>query len=298
MISRPFFQVINHLQGPTRLTFRFLSKYFARNRGANTTAAHTKEPNKKRRDGTQPTNEKEAASTSTPRGIRLPLELVMLITRDLHFSDLVNLHRSSKSLRKTFFGDFDTPAVLRSLRQFACSSYPARFSCAICSMQTCNGCQTSHNLPSSNAFRHLRECRAVCTKCFYKRHCLWVTDQHDNDAAYWATRSRLDRAQNLWDYRHSPAGANNRDVEMSAGDLRDHIEGYSGVCRICAQRSDQENTARREEENRRELQRLGRMPLCCWWCKWALPDDGVRWWWDPMTERECKWEGHVGWVKG
>jgi oligoribonuclease (3'-5' exoribonuclease) len=70
---------------------------------------------------------------------RLPLELLVVIAEYLHHADLVNLSRSSKALRRAFFGDEDPWGVMERLQRYTCGD-PAAFpktACVVCRSPIC-----------------------------------------------------------------------------------------------------------------------------------------------------------------
>jgi len=218
---------------------------------------------------------------------RLPFELVIMISRQLHYADLVNVSRSSKRLRTTFFGDEDPAAVVEDLCRYACAGTLARTRCGICGIQMCTACRVEGiEKPQSNAFRHLTRCRPSCSKCFYKNHCRMKPrpGQRRQYTSY-DTSSYTD-----YEYARRRQQA---DVEMSAGSSP---LPRTDVCRICSRKLPAERKAVTEARDRLEVQRLARHPLACWECKEPLPAKGPRWWIDLDSERECRWFVHLPWA--
>jgi hypothetical protein len=74
--------------------------------------------------------------------------------------------------------------------------------------------------------------------------------------------------------------------------------GYDEVCGNCKRMSRGEMLAVLDADHLREVQRQAGMPLACVGCGELVRLEGVRWWVDPRTGRECRWVGHPGWVKG
>lgn len=71
--------------------------------------------------------------------LRLPMELTILITKSLHYTDLVNLRQTSYHFRAVFFGDNDPIQTSRDLQKFACTDGGTSINCEICKVQTCQG---------------------------------------------------------------------------------------------------------------------------------------------------------------
>jgi hypothetical protein len=126
LFFKPVYTPFRFISGTLYISFRYVSKYLARNKDTN------RPTSKKSHDGTP--YEKPALE---PQSLQLPLELVIMITKDLHWTDLASITRTSKYLRTVLFGTDNPAQVAKDLRQFACRNGGALISCAICSIQTC-----------------------------------------------------------------------------------------------------------------------------------------------------------------
>ncbi|KAK4040818.1 hypothetical protein C8A01DRAFT_15382 [Parachaetomium inaequale] len=285
LLFKPVHMLYRFLRGSSYISFRYMSKYLARNKEANRPTA------KQSQEGGNPYEK----SASEPQSLRLPMELVIMITKDLHWTDLANLGRTSRYLRTLFFGADNPAQVARDLRHFACKDGGPLINCAVCSIQTCVGCRTNVSVPHSEAFRHLTGCQAACSKCFFKNHC--YGQQRPAQPGYgWNDRTSSDDSSSA-QFRPSWGG---RLISSSSGYRlagSSQNQTYDEVCHTCAQLSRREMEEVRDAHNLREIQRQARTPTACYSCRRMLAADGVRWWVDPQTGRECQWHGHPGWAR-
>ena len=288
------------------MALRYMSKYLTRNKGLGRAKAKEQEWEKVESGNV------EKKPLLQPYGTRLPNELVIMIARNLHYADLVNLNRSSKGLRAFFFGEDHPLEFLRDLRQYACDGRIPKSQCALCRVQTCSvrsariavcvytltlpqGCQTPDLIPQSNAFQHLTQCLPVCSKCFYRKHCLWNTTRPSPARDIWGSvrvESRWDKIKAEWKGRRSPNVT--QDLELLGG--AESPTAHNGLCQICAVKLQDEKLAALEAQNMYQVQRLARLPLACSSCREILPATGVRWW-VGWTGRECTWHGHPNWMQ-
>jgi hypothetical protein len=125
IVFRPFYLVYRFSRGSIHMAVRYMSKYLSRKK-------HINHPHKY--EGS--TYDVKPALES--HSLRLPMELVIMITKDLHHADLLNIARSSKYLRTAFFGADNPAQVARDLRQFACTGGAPLTICPVCSIQTCS----------------------------------------------------------------------------------------------------------------------------------------------------------------
>ena len=66
----------------------------------------------------------------------LNYDLLMLIARELHFVDVINLSVASRGLRDALFPKADVAARTRALRSYTCEGYKS--DCSICGIQICH----------------------------------------------------------------------------------------------------------------------------------------------------------------
>jgi hypothetical protein len=131
-LSKPSVHAYRILHGSIYFPFRLLSKYYKWRLPAilnGSPGSQLKNPQRSDvKDSTKPDHD-------IPR---LPMELVILITQDLHYVDLVNLRQSSKYLCTAFFGNQQPLQVVKELRQFACNGGAEPLShCAVCQNPGC-----------------------------------------------------------------------------------------------------------------------------------------------------------------
>lgn len=62
-------------------------------------------------------------------------DLLMLIVRELHFVDVINLSLASRGLREALFPKTDVAARTRALRSYTCEG--SKSECSICGIQIC-----------------------------------------------------------------------------------------------------------------------------------------------------------------
>lgn len=126
LLFRPFYLLYRFTRGSIQLTIRYISKYLNRKKDMHHSEKH---------DGSIP----DVKPASEPHNLRLPMELVIMITKDLHHTDLMNLTLSSKYLQTAFFGTNNPSQVARDLRQFACAGDAASSAnCPVCRIPTCS----------------------------------------------------------------------------------------------------------------------------------------------------------------
>ncbi|KAF4988523.1 hypothetical protein FDECE_15010 [Fusarium decemcellulare] len=199
----------------------------------------------------------------------LPAVVVDRIAQQLHYVDLVNLSRSSKSLRTMFFGHGDPEAELDRIRQVSCQG-KKKSQCRMCDRQVCEACQTKIRIPYSYATQHIDQCRPVCTKCFHKKYC--------HKKAHWGNCKLLGEKQ---------------DVEKGLGVTANLHE--ETLCRLCA-KIDKSAMKRVEVQDVSEMRRLAKLPLVCQTCKDLLPSRGPQWWICNPCGVECRSEAHLPWM--
>ncbi|KAK3900570.1 hypothetical protein C8A05DRAFT_17130 [Staphylotrichum tortipilum] len=278
------------------LPFRFISKYLARDRNPSLPKA----PGKWK--GAPQAGLADKPSLP-PSSTRLPMELVLMITSDLHCVDLFNLTRSSRHLQSIFFSE-QNPAKETIKDLTICNSSNSTRHCKVCNIPICSGCAFNAHVPPSTALRHRTGCRPSCTRCFFKTCITVPTPTSPGD--HWnpnATRSnhysssrRARPSPISWTSPFSRRGCALRDVETHAEGESQRV--YEEVCRNCASLPEGEMRCARDEHHVREMRRRRGERLACWRCRTVLEGDRVRWWVDPETGRECRWEGHPDWVEG
>ncbi|EAQ83558.1 predicted protein [Chaetomium globosum CBS 148.51] len=253
---------------------------------------------------------------SEPHNLRLPMELVIMITKDLHHTDLMNLTLSSKYLQTAFFGTNNPSQVARDLRQFACAGDAASsVNCPVCRIPTCSGCRRTAPAPRHNlTLKHFTGCQAVCTRCFFTNHCVRKAAERNPKPAGgkrwngigWARAGRpFHRGRGLLGGEGGPrrtfgggcfSGGGGNGGMVGLG--RSSGPAVEEVCQNCARLDGLGREERRDAGNLREMWRRATLPVACLTCREVLSEGGVRWWVDSGTGEECRWYGHPGWVDG
>ncbi|SPQ24447.1 da038d89-998d-401d-ba4c-a4be060dff2c [Thermothielavioides terrestris] len=245
-LLKPVVYVYKHLRASLYFACRYVSKYMSRKKKL------TLRPTKHLRP---PKNAK--GESGNHGGPRLPLELAIMIVRELHYADLVNLSRSSKALRAVFFGSRSPEQAMKDLRPFVCGGEISCARCAVCKIQICPGCEHRALIPLSGAFRHLRACRPACSRCFYKNHCVQrVTPADYARARGSSTRRQFDpswvselRRYFQWARQRFRSSRNVETNSVGAYDVLDEA-----ICQNCATLWRREMLAEVEAESLRELQ--------------------------------------------
>ncbi|RYP61572.1 hypothetical protein DL771_010093 [Monosporascus sp. 5C6A] len=270
----PALWILDHPLAACRFGFRYICKALDRRRGQKDRRAV--------QHGRKALASKYSAEKRVDTGEPpvLPSEILLMISQQVHFVDLVSATRASKKLRMILFGSEGlVPGQLEDLREFSCQG-TEKTSCEICGIQTCPDCQTKIAVASSPTSRHLRECRPYCSKCFYKTYCRWWAPQGQRLAKHRAT-CQLREQQT--------------DVEMAVTAAT--TTDTKTLCRMCASMTQAERRKRLEARDEPELDRLERHPLACSKCRGMLSTRGPRWWicWQCLTE--CPSHLHPAWAE-
>lgn len=133
LLFKPLYLLYRYTRGSIHITVRYITKYLSRKNHINYLQKY---------EGST-YDVKPALETDS---LRLPMELVIMITKYLHHADLINIALSSKYLRTAFFGTNSPAQVARDLRQFACMGGGLSTNCPVCRIQTCSvryPCRTS-----------------------------------------------------------------------------------------------------------------------------------------------------------
>ncbi|KAL2193296.1 hypothetical protein P885DRAFT_45659 [Corynascus similis CBS 632.67] len=213
----------------------------------------------------------------------LPYELLLKISADLHFIDLINASRSSKRLRTTLFGvGGPGPSQLEDLQRFTCQGNTKR-SCDLCGIQICPNCQTLVGSASPLASLHLKNCQPQCSRCFYNTYCRWWGPQGQRLAKH-STACGLSEQQQA-------------DIEMGVvAGPEGPVPAFKAVCRMCASMTPTERRRAFQAKDEKELDRMERQPLACSKCKEMLPARAMRWWICQICLTECPFRMHPAWA--
>jgi hypothetical protein len=159
------------------------------------------------------------------------------------------------------------------------------------------GCRASVSVPHSEAFRHLAGCRTACSKCFFLKHCYRRQRPAEPGVGWTDISASEENGYSVLPFRPSWGG---RLISSSGYRLgrRSENQTYEEVCHACARLSGRGMEEVRDAHSLREIKRQARAPMACYSCRRMLAEDGIRWWVDPQTGRECRWHGHPGWLRG
>ncbi len=132
-ILTPVLWILDHPLAACRFAFRYTRKALAAKRKDRRDGKSLQHRNQ--RPGKVPAeNEPDTDQKLMPV---LPYELLLKVSADLHFVDLISASRSSKRLRIGLFGaGGPNPSQLEDLRRFSCQGNTKR-SCELCGIQTC-----------------------------------------------------------------------------------------------------------------------------------------------------------------
>lgn len=130
-ILTPVIWILDHPLAACRFAFRYTRKAIAAKRKEKGDGKALQLQKRAPRKGSA---ENELDAKKHPV---LPYELLVKISRELHFTDLISVSHSSKRLRTSLFGvgGLD-PGQLEDLRQFTCQGNK-KSSCELCGIQTC-----------------------------------------------------------------------------------------------------------------------------------------------------------------
>lgn len=201
----------------------------------------------------------------------LPEDVVRQIMETLHYSDAVNVRRSSKYMQMRFFGP---DRYLQSLRPYCCQD-KTKSQCEICDGQICIDCSGTINMAASLASEHLKKCRPYCTKCYYNDYC-----RH---------KSRYTRVKRK---HESYCGLGDKKWDLETGPRNPERK----VCLNCLALGSKQRSKIVESQDKAEIHRLVKHPLACEMCKGVLPSRGPRWWICDGCKGECRSNHHPSWV--
>ncbi|KAF1847114.1 uncharacterized protein K460DRAFT_383614 [Cucurbitaria berberidis CBS 394.84] len=99
-------------------------------------------------------------------------DLLMLVAEQLHYLDVVNLSRVSKSVRESVLPAHDFDRRMHVFRTYTCEP-SEKSTCWTCSNQICSSedCAQPQLIPQTTLLHHLDCCKPYCTSC-YKAHLL------------------------------------------------------------------------------------------------------------------------------
>jgi hypothetical protein len=97
-------------------------------------------------------------------------DMLILVTDHLHFIDVINLSRVSKSVRESVLPSQDLIRRFTVFKLYTCLP-DQKLTCWACTNQICPDCQQLPLVPQTTALHHLDNCQPYCTPC-YQTHIL------------------------------------------------------------------------------------------------------------------------------
>lgn len=214
-------------------------------------------------------------------------DILILITEELHYTDIVHLTQVSKSVREAIIPTTDYAQRLAHFRLYTCSP-TTKTQCWLCENQICANCKHERFLKQLPLYWHLDTCRPYCNKCYFGKI------QH----------ARPSQRQTPPHCRCKPATMKpNFLYRWWKGDayFRDQQLAFITrlVCSDCNYMTDEDLLSRREESTRLELKDPGRRGMeRCTVCEERL-GRGPRWWvcGRESCGKECRDFCHAPWGK-
>ncbi|KAJ4362501.1 hypothetical protein N0V83_010595 [Neocucurbitaria cava] len=93
-------------------------------------------------------------------------DMLMLVTEHLHYIDINNLSRVSKSVREAVLPEQDFDRRMKVFKLYTCSNTPHKEQCWTCNNQVCADCSTTISFPQTTILHHLDNCTPYCTPCY------------------------------------------------------------------------------------------------------------------------------------
>jgi hypothetical protein len=91
-------------------------------------------------------------------------DMLVLVAKNLHYADLINLSTVSKSVRESVLPSNDVSRRLNMFRLYTCGP-DNKTTCWNCTNQTCDGCQVNFPLRQAVIFHHVDNCVPYCASC-------------------------------------------------------------------------------------------------------------------------------------
>lgn len=206
-------------------------------------------------------------------------DVLVLIARDLHYVDLVNLSLVSKSVRDVVFPRSDFATRSEHFKIYSCDEL-TKTQCWVCMIQVCNSCEIQRPIRETSLIFHLDVCKMYCSSCYYTHVCRSTLNSRTSTKCGCAPRDQPPSAWSaLWRTR----------APHVLPQLR-----YPHICRLCNMLDDQTLLSLREARSKAEMRDLARQPDCSK-CAQVLPPKGPRWWVCTRCTKECRSHVHPPW---
>ncbi|OCK79624.1 hypothetical protein K432DRAFT_417213 [Lepidopterella palustris CBS 459.81] len=207
-------------------------------------------------------------------------DVLVLIARDLHYVDLVNLSLASKSVHDAVFPGSDFLTRSEHFKMYTCD-IASKTQCWVCTVQICDECQIIRSLRETPLVFHLDICKPHCSPCYFSAVCQQNTDRLGNTRCACAPRSEITKWQKIW---HGPSATLNLSTTAPS----------RGICRLCNVLDDATLLGAREARSRAEMRDAGRFKNCSK-CAGSLGSRGPRWWVCGRCKKECRSHVHPAW---
>ncbi|KAF2806448.1 uncharacterized protein BDZ99DRAFT_573960 [Mytilinidion resinicola] len=212
----------------------------------------------------------------------LNYDILVLIARDLHYVDLINLSLTSKSMRDVVFPGTDHAARSDHFALYTCEP-DSKTECWNCTMQTCRGCGFWSHMPQTATLFHLDGCEPYCSSCYFSNVCARKGKAMDNTKCVCAPKP----PPSWW--KRIMYGETATRVQVAAsGTAPSRL-----LCAMCWDMGSLEVAQRREERTKAELRDPNRCKTCAK-CGLGL-GRGVRWWVHKQCGKECRSRLHLPW---
>jgi hypothetical protein len=100
-------------------------------------------------------------------------DMLMVLTEELHYVDVMNLSRVSRSVREAVLPADDFDRRIQTFKRYTCRA-DTKEACWVCEKQICESCRRTPLIREATLSHHLHNCRPYCTRChrthIIKRH--------------------------------------------------------------------------------------------------------------------------------
>ncbi|KAF2635255.1 hypothetical protein P280DRAFT_523345 [Massarina eburnea CBS 473.64] len=92
-------------------------------------------------------------------------DMLILVTQNLHYTDINNLGIVSKSVREAMLPADAYAQRMVHFKMYTCRSDKTQ--CWVCDTQVCKYCQSPRGLKQTTTYFHLDSCQPYCTPCYF-----------------------------------------------------------------------------------------------------------------------------------
>ncbi|KAK0616947.1 hypothetical protein B0T14DRAFT_538650 [Immersiella caudata] len=188
-------------------------------------------------------------------------ELMKLVEKHPHYSDLLTVFRESKGVVSS--------EHIEMIAEKCCGDQKRQ--CWACDGVICDNCEVMRSsVPVPRTTDHVTGCYAICTSCY-------LVKGTSQPAKFSATLNPTDLSK-----QHH--GCSKTKPEAMSNEV--------ALCPACAKRSPEENSADREGRELRMLAKTLMRRILCSKCEKPMPKEKRRWWICGAGDHECHWSGH------